>query len=429
MLPSRGRCLPLSRSRRDSDAFPESQYSEAGPIRLKFRVFDSVVASTHAFPFALKSNIPILKHSYRQFVRFSPALVFFAGFACLLLSGCTKKSFSKSEQRIVTEEITAAAQHATSHKSEIAIRPEISSSSRFPIDQIFVTLPDPSALPSFLQSLHSIAHHHSLNLAESSSGGMSRFDFTFRGSRTHSVHVVTPLSARVQPTGPRSSKQAGSSGPLLAIIIDDLGYDRAAADSLLSLPFPLTVSVIPHLPLSEETAEEAYRRGDEVLLHLPMQSVGEIRQEGIELRPGMSAAQVDEILSGMLETVPHAVGVNNHQGSRATSDLALMEALMPALRARSLFFIDSRTTAATVAYATAERFGVRAASRKVFLDDDVTRGAILRQLSLAATDAQRDGSAIAIGHPHPETIAALADSLPRLESLGFRLVFASDLVH
>jgi uncharacterized protein len=125
--------------------------------------------------------------------------------------------------------------------------------------------------------------------------------------------------------------------------------------------------------------------------------------------------------------VPHAAGVNNHQGSLATSDPALMEALMPALRDRGLFFIDSRTTPATVAYATAQRFGVRSASRKVFLDDTPTRAAILAQISQAATDAQRDGSAIAIGHPHPETIAALTDSLPRLESLGFRLVFASDL--
>ncbi len=131
----------------------------------------------------------------------------------------------------------------------------------------------------------------------------------------------------------------------------------------------------------------------------------------------------------MLDTVPHAAGVNNHQGSRATADPALMAALMPALRDRGLFFIDSRTTAATVAYAAAERSGVRAASRKVFLDDTPTREAVLAQLDLAARDAIRDGSAIAIGHPHAETIAALAESLPRLEARGIRLVFASQLAH
>jgi polysaccharide deacetylase 2 family uncharacterized protein YibQ len=90
--------------------------------------------------------------------------------------------------------------------------------------------------------------------------------------------------------------------------------------------------------------------------------------------------------------------------------------------------VDSRTLASTVAYDTAERLGVRAASRKVFLDDSATPEAILKQLELAARDAERDGSAIAIGHPRPDTIAALAQGLPRLESRGIRLVFVSELV-
>jgi len=133
-------------------------------------------------------------------------------------------------------------------------------------------------------------------------------------------------------------------------------------------------------------------------------------------------------LDGMLETVPHAAGVNNHQGSRATADAALMAELMPELRRRGLFFIDSRTTAATVAYDAAERAGVRSASRKVFLDDKPNREAILSQLDLAARDAARDGFAIAIGHPHPATIAALAVGTPRLEARGVRFVFVSDVV-
>ena len=208
-----------------------------------------------------------------------------------------------------------------------------------------------------------------------------------------------------------------------------MGYDRAAADALLSLGFPITVSVLPHLPLSAEVAEEAYRRGDEVMLHLPMQSESETaKTEEVELRVGMNAQQVDSALEGMLETVPHAVGVNNHQGSRATADPELMSELMPDLRRRGLFFVDSRTLASTVAYDTAERLGVRAASRKVFLDDSATPEAILKQLEVAARDAERDGSAIAIGHPRPDTIAALARGLQRLESRGIRLVFVSELV-
>ena len=121
----------------------------------------------------------------------------------------------------------------------------------------------------------------------------------------------------------------------------------------------------------------------------------------------------------MLDTVPHAVGVNNHEGSRATSDPALMNELMPALHERGLFFIDSRTSASTVAYDAAQRSGVASASRKVFLDDNVDREAIDAQIVLPCAMPLRDGSAIAIGHPHPATIAALAKSAPSFEARVF----------
>src|SRR6202795_3207824 len=215
------------------------------------------------------------------------------------------------------------------------------------------------------QALDEIARRHQLAIGQSASGGVVRFVYMFNRHRTHTIHVVLPLVARSRPAA-----KPGAANARLAIILDDLGYDRSAADTLLALPFPLTVSVLPHLPLSTEVAEEAFRRGDQVLLHMPMESEADgAKPEEIELRVGMNAQQVEGELTGMLETVPHAVGVNNHQGSRATSDPALMAELMPALRQRGLFFIDSRTAASTVAYDTAERSGVRAASRKVFLDD------------------------------------------------------------
>lgn len=216
----------------------------------------------------------------------------------------------------------------------------------------------------------------------------------------------------------------------LAIIIDDMGNDRTEDDAVIALPYPVTVSVLPHLPLSTAIADEAARRGDEVMLHLPMQPDSEsTAHEAVELRPGMSAKEVRSVFAGMLETVPHAAGVNNHEGSKATADPQLMDALMPALRERGLFFVDSRTTASTVAYNTARRYGVRAASRKVFLDDSLDANAIEKQIDLAVKDADRDGQAIAIGHPHPETIATLRQMLPRLKEHGIQLVFASDLAH
>jgi uncharacterized protein len=357
-----------------------------------------------------------------------------AAIVLLFLAGCGKKSISKSELRAITGEIVAAAQKINGHKSEIAIRPELQSAKRggaaaLPADNIYISLSDPSQTAAFAQALQAIARRHDLSVTETASSGVIRFDCAFHGARTHTVHVVTPLAARAATRAPaRTTTNAGS--PRLAIIIDDLGYDRSAADAVLALGFPLTVSVLPHLALSGELAEEAQRRGEQVMLHLPMESEADgAKPEDIELRVGMSAAQVDATLAGMLETVPYAAGVNNHQGSRATADPALMQGLMPALRRRGLFFVDSRTDAKTVAYDMAERAGVPAASRKVFLDDTPSREAILKQLDLAARDAQRDGFTIAIGHPRPATIAALAEGIPKLEARGIHLVFASELVH
>jgi uncharacterized protein len=378
-------------------------------------------------PRALKSFGCANFLSHRAFYRIGFPLV-----AALFLAACSNKSLSKSESRAITAEIVAASERATSRRSEIAIRPEASSrglsgshKNQAAADDIYVTLLDSAQLSPLKHSISDIARRHRLTSTETSSAGVERFDLALDGTRTHTIHLVTPVADRPHNV----AQTTGGTPPRLAIILDDLGYERASANAALALPFPLTVSVLPHLPLSADVAEEAYRRGDEVLLHLPMESESnDAKPEPFELRLGMNSQQTKSTLADMLETVPHAVGVNNHQGSRATADPALMSTLMPALRERNLFFIDSRTTAATVAYDAAERAGVQAASRKVFLDDTPSREAILAQLDLAVRDAMRDGFAIAIGHPHPATIAALTEGVPRAETRGIRLVFASALV-
>ncbi len=344
--------------------------------------------------------------------------------AISVLAGCAKKQPSRANVQRITKEIVASARDIIGPKPQIAIRPFLQRSSRSPrfADAIYLSTSSASQTRLLEDSLERIARRHGLSISRSASDGIIVLDFSSRGIQTHSVHIVTPVAF--------ASKTPASPGPRLAIIIDDLGYDPAAAQRVLALPFRVTVSVIPHLPFSTEVAEEAFRRGDEVMLHLPMQSVpSAAQQEKIELRVGMNARQVQSTLAGMLETVPHAVGVNNHEGSLATANAALMNELMPDLRGRGLFFIDSRTTAATVAYSAAEQAGVRAASRKVFLDDTVSVGAVRAQIELAARDARRNGSAIAIGHPHPATITALSETIPQLESRGIHLVFASSLVH
>jgi polysaccharide deacetylase 2 family uncharacterized protein YibQ len=238
-------------------------------------------------------------------------------------------------------------------------------------------------------------------------------------------------SASKEPAHPHRAVPVGHGGcPCLAIVLDDLGSDLAAADEIFALDYPLTISVLPHHPHSTEIAEQAYGRGYQVMLHLPMQSVANETPEPEEIRTGMSSAKISSELDGMLQSVPHVVGVNNHQGSQATSDAVLMKELMPLLRARQLFFLDSRTTAATVAFEAARQAGVRSAFRNVpFLDDVQDTTEIRKQLQLAIRGAKEKSQAIAIGHPHATTLHVLSELLPQVEAQGVHLVFVSNLVH
>ena len=143
----------------------------------------------------------------------------------------------------------------------------------------------------------------------------------------------------------------------------------------------------------------------------------------------MSRSEVSALITQFLNAIPGVRGVNNHQGSQSTSDPKLMAELMPILQQHKLFYIDSRTSAATVAYNTAQRFGVRAASRNVpFLDDIADVAAVHKQINIAIADAARKKEAIAIGHAHASTLEALKETLPEAQAHGVRLVFASELV-
>ena len=362
--------------------------------------------------------------------------VFFSllGAALICAAGCKKKPPPATAQiRAVTRELVFAARNATGGRAEVGMRPEFAprqpgKPQALATDQIYITvpltragLPDRTAHDAIEKELARVAEfHHLRRVARSGAPGMERFDYMLDGRRTQSIHLITPLAAAV-------SARSASRRPRLAIVIDDLGNDRAQADALFRLSFPLTLSVLPHLPDSGEIAEEAHRRGYQVLLHLPMASTGGEKDEPIELHPGMDSSTVRQTFTAMLDTVPYAAGVNNHEGSLGTSDRTLMNELMPLLRERNLFFVDSRTTAATVAEAAAHGAGVPATSRNVFLDDEQSPGAIRKQFALAVRNAREKGSALAIGHPHPETLQVLTDMLPDIERQGITLVFASDL--
>jgi len=215
-----------------------------------------------------------------------------------------------------------------------------------------------------------------------------------------------------------------------AIIIDDLGEDLSAARQLLQLDYPLTFSVMPHLRHSTRIAEEAHRAGREVMLHLPMQPEpgSPAKQSPDELEVGMASFAVRRIIESDLVSVPHAAGVNNHMGSRATVDAKLMAEVMQVFRERHLCFVDSRTTPDTVALEVARRMELPAFYRSVFLDDTETTTYTLRQLGELRRVLQEQGTAIAIGHPHPTTISALTQFLPELERDDIQLLPASQLV-
>ena len=330
----------------------------------------------------------------------------------------------------MTKELVAAAQSVIGTQARITIRPIsatlMGGKTYLAEDQIAIVLEDSSKQAALESALDGVAQRHHLTRGPSSSSGNVVVIAYFQGAqRTHSIHLIErPATAAPQT----STLPAGA--PQLAIIVDDLGHDLPPLHEILQIGYPLTISVIPNLPESAETAEEAHRRGDEVLLHLPMQAIEpDAKTETVELRVGMKSNQVDQTLSAMLATVPHAAGVNNHQGSRATADPALMNSLMSALKRRGLFFVDSRTTKETVAYDMAEKDHVRAAFRNAqFLDDTETRAAILTQLNRAVAQAKRTGWAITIGHPHEATIAVLAEELPKMRSQGVQLVFVSEVV-
>jgi len=353
------------------------------------------------------------------------------------LGGCNKAEnrLRLADIHAITHEFVAAANSAAPPGSDVRSEPSASDQDPESTDHLDIALPAASnqasngaATARLLRALGSVATRHRLTQdspSETREGILFRYRHAGFATHTIRIHLLPAANSRES-----ASSGAGTGHALLAIILDDLGNDRAAAEAIFALSYPLTISVLPDRPHSADIAEEAHRRGYQVMLHLPMESVAKETPESRELRPGMSAGDVAALVNQFLQAVPAVAGVNNHQGSQSTADSALMDELMPVLRDHQLFYIDSRTTAATVAYDSAQRLGVRAAFRNVpFLDDVAEVPAVRKQLRLALRDAREKGEAVAIGHPHPATLKALAEVLPLAKVQGVRLVFASELAH
>ena len=352
-------------------------------------------------------------------------MVFLAAALLFAIAACKRNAPAVTDPNRLAMEFAAAARGPAGAESPIRIVPAASSRTAAPT-RVLVTLPASAQRGAVEAAWRSLAEKNGLKFEPSVGASAASVYSVSAGAQALLVLEVFQMAG---PEAPPGTAPTGYGTPELAIIVDDLGYDLAAARAALSLPGRVSVAVLPNLPDSQAIAEEAHRRGIEVLLHLPMQSLaGEDKAEKIELRVGEPAAEVRRVLGEMLDTVPHAVGVNNHQGSRATANPALMAALASALRARGLFFVDSRTSGATVALDMARRAGVPAAGRNIFLDDDEQPAAVRRQLERAERMAREQGWCVAIGHPHNGTLDVLADALPEIEARGLRLVSASEIV-
>jgi polysaccharide deacetylase 2 family uncharacterized protein YibQ len=214
----------------------------------------------------------------------------------------------------------------------------------------------------------------------------------------------------------------------MAIIIDDAGYDLAELEPFLELRIPLAVAVLPNLPHSGEAARRVKQAGKELLLHLPMEPEGGEDPGPGALLTGESPAEIQRLLEAALETVPGASGVNNHMGSKATADVALMTTVLSAIGDQGLFFVDSRTTAATVGARVAAELGVPFLERDVFIDASHSDGEIAEAFASGIALAARQGTAILIGHvQNPGVLAILRGSDGALREAGVKLSALSDI--
>ncbi len=229
--------------------------------------------------------------------------------------------------------------------------------------------------------------------------------------------VFSPESKpAVKPLAPLKTIP-GDRPPMVAIILDDVGYDRHIADRFMGLDVPLTFSMLPYGTYSLKINDKAHARGFETMLHLPMEP-----NEYPRVNPGrgglLTSMSPDELLAQLdrnLSQFTGLKGVNNHMGSRISTSPAQMRQIFSALKKRGLYYVDSRTTAASVARMSAEKFQLPFAERDIFIDHYEDEAFIRAQLQRLVRRAQEQGYAIGIAHPHEVTYQTLKAFLPRLK--------------
>jgi len=278
-------------------------------------------------------------------------------------------------------------------------------------------------------------HEASAQVEEGESEGRTTYSWHVQRGDQEKLTLLFSCLPPPRPEGEGLPKPAPPPPPapekIAAIIIDDMGNSLEVLQEIFDLGIPLTISVLPQSSYALETAQAAHDRGLEVMLHLPGESLN--HQEGeAPLSPvilsDMGPDEIRALVVDSLNRVPFVSGVNNHMGSKITQNKAAMSPVLDVLKERRLFFIDSVTSNRSIAYDLARRMGLRSAYRHVFLDSEVGVSYSRQKLVELFKLAKKKGRAIAIGHPFPETLQALRDSLSLPRKYGVRLVLASQVV-
>lgn len=307
--------------------------------------------------------------------------------------------------------------------------------------QLQVTTPYSVSAEAMVQTLNAALH---------SAGGqvLSSQPDTYQGTAVVRLDIglkdklagedITIISDRVYLTRGKSPTENGNKlgnknernvQGKMAIIIDDFGYNKDPINAFAAISRPLTFAVIPYRSFSNEAAVKGVSSGHQVILHLPMEPLSQSAQsEELTVSVNMSDEQIQDMVNKAIQAVPGLIGVNNHQGSRATADRRVMKAVLGVLKSHNLFFIDSRTNSQSIAADTSIQMGIQTGENELFLDNTDEVGAVKAKLRAAQDMAIRHGTVTVIGHARINTATAVSEMIPELEANGIQLVFVSQLV-
>lgn len=241
------------------------------------------------------------------------------------------------------------------------------------------------------------------------------------------------LSKKASPEYSLPPKAVNKPKAKLVIIVDDGGYGGDYTETILSLSPKLTLSILPNTPLGAKVAISGHEKGFEIMLHMPMENMDADMLNPGQINVAMNEAEIKQLTADALRQVPHAVGINNHTGSKFTTDAKAMALFINAIKDDNLFFVDSKTASDTKAYEIAKAFGIPTAKSNLFLDNPQENEEALIQEIRSRFDeiiqlALDEGEAIAICHFRPTTAKLLTELIPTLQSRGIELVHASELV-